>query len=587
MSHTAKNYANLDFPLNVFAYCLCMQEGQVDYLHYGLFDENESIQDAKIAQQRATDFLLAKLPKPCRILEIGVGLGTTASQLAKLGYIVTAISPDQKQIAIAKNNVADKVKLECTTLEEFTAPNNSFDVILLQESAQYLNVLALFNKVHGLLTTNGLVFIADEIGLRRTETDTPNELPLLDYTIAQAQRCGFKLTEQVDLSKQAAPSVDYLLWVIAKYRTNILLDLQLESSILTELETSLQKYQQKYLAGIYGYVFLQFTKTVTPRWQINIITVQDIPAVCNLFNEVFAPETMTPEFWHWKYGDNRELCIVAWHNNKIVGYLGGIKKEIYYFGQPKFAVQIADVMVSRQERAVLTKHSVLFLIETTFFENNVGYGTNAWISYGFPNEAHLKVGKRLGLLGVYDAIGRKIVELGWSTVSGKSKLWTRIRHLQPNQPEQNKQIIDKLWRQMQISLQHAIVGIHSWEYVQYRYLLHPHHEYELLLITRRFTGRALGVAIIYRQEDICHIRDFIGDIKYVPEVIQQIRRIAGNWGMRQVKSWITDNFLKTFPISEIEIKDMAYIPHNTWSKYLPPETEEGHWWLMSGDTDFL
>ena len=585
MSHTAKNYASLDFPLNVFAYCLCVQEGQVDYLHYGLFNENESIQDAKIAQQRATDFLLAKLPKPCRILEIGVGLGATASQLAKRGYTVTGISPDQKQINIAKNNVTDKVKLECTTLENFTAPANSFDVILLQESAQYLNVLALFNKVHDLLTDDGLVFITDEIALRRTETDISTDLPLLDYTISQAQRCGFKLTEQVDLSKLAAPSVDYLLRVIDKYRTDILTDLQLKPSELDGLQDSLQKYHQKYLDGRYGYIFLQFTKIAAPRWKISLVTEQDSIAVRNLFDEVFDPETMSPEFWCWKYGDGKGLSIAAWNGDRMVGHFGGIKKEIRYFGQPKFTVQLADVMVSPQERAVLTKHSALFLIETTFLENNIGYGANTWIGYGFPNDVHLKVAKRLNLLGVHDAIGRKIVELSWSTIASKAQLWSRIRHLQPS--ETNKQIINQLWQQMQTSLQHAIVGIHSWEHIQYRYLLHPHHKYELLLITRRFTGQALGVVVINRQENICNIRDFIGNIKYIPEVIQQIRRIAGNWGMLHVKSWITDNFIETFPTSEVETKDMAYIPHNTWSKYLPPETEEGHWWLMSGDTDFL
>ncbi|MCK5876325.1 MAG: class I SAM-dependent methyltransferase, partial [Candidatus Marithrix sp.] len=522
MLHTAKNYANLNFPLNVFAYCLCVQEGNVDYLHYGLFAEDESIQDAKTAQQRSTDFLLSKLPKPCRILEIGVGLGATALQLAKLGYTVTGISPDSKKIALAKNNVADlatKINLKCTTLDNFIAPANSFDIILLQESAQYLENLALFNKAHELLTPSGSVFIVDEIALQRNETDTLPCLPLVDHTIAQAQRCGFKLTEQVDLSKQATPSVSYLLWVINKYYADILVDLNLTASVLDELQASLQQYQQKYHEGHYGYVFLQFTKIKTPRWKITLVTKQDSVATRSLFDEVFDPEVMSPEFWKWKYGDDRGLCVAAWRNGKMVGHFGGIKKAIYYFGQPKFTVQLADVMVSTKERAILTKRSALFLIETTFLENNIGYGANTWIGYGFPNDVHLKLAKRLGLLGVHDAIGRKIVELGWSTIIGKPNLWTRIRHLQPSQIESNKLIVNKLWQQMRSSLTHAIVGVHDWKCVEYRYLLHPQHKYELLLVTRRFTGKALGIAIICRQEDICHIRDFIGKPKYVPEII--------------------------------------------------------------------
>ncbi|MDM8569458.1 class I SAM-dependent methyltransferase, partial [Thiotrichales bacterium HSG1] len=549
-----------------------------------------SIQDAKIAQQRSTDFLLDKLPKPCRILEIGVGLGTTALQLAELGHMVTGITPDAEQVAIAKNNIADsngKIKLECTTLENFTAQSESFDVILLQESAQYLENLALFNKAYELLTPDGTVFIVDEVALQRTETDDIHALPLVDHTIAQAQRCGFKLAEQIDLSKQAAPSVDYLLWTIAKYHTDIMADLNLSTSLLDDLQTTLQQYQQKYRNGCYGYTFLRFAKTKAPRWKISLVTEQNSTEVRNLFDQVFKPETMSAEFWRWKYGDGKGLCVAAWRNGNMIGHFGGIKKPIYYFGQPKFTVQLADVMVSTEERAILTKRSALFLIETTFLENNIGYGANTWIGYGFPNDAHLKLAKRLGLLGVHDAIGRKIVELGWSTTIGKPSLRTRIRHLQPSQTKQNELIINKLWQQMRFSLTHAIVGTHSWKHIEYRYLLHPQHKYELLLVTRRFTGQALGVAVICRQEDVCHIRDFIGKPKHVPEVIRQVRRVAGNWGMQQVKVWITDNFIQSFPSSEIEVKTMAAIPHNTWSKYLPPESEEGHWWLMSGDTDFL
>ena len=41
-------YKDLSFPLNVFAHVLLIQEGRTDYLHYGLFQENQT--DLRAAQ---------------------------------------------------------------------------------------------------------------------------------------------------------------------------------------------------------------------------------------------------------------------------------------------------------------------------------------------------------------------------------------------------------------------------------------------------------------------------------------------------------------------------------------------------------
>ncbi len=587
VSNRPKNYANLDFPLNVFAYCLCAEEGKVDYLHYGLFEATETLQHAQLAQQRSTDFLIARLPPPpCRILEVGVGFGTSAKLLIERGYQVTGISPDAAQIDLAKQRVSEKVNLQCTTLQALAPDETGYDVILMQESAQYIETLALFNKAQQLLNEGGCLLIADEVALRR-EADDDQGLPLVDYTVAQAQRCGFELHQQVDLSTQAAPSVDYLLAGVAKYRARLLADLNLTPGALDDLASSLRQYRQKYRDGRYGYVFLQFLKTHVPRWQITLVSEQESQAVCALFDEVFQPKTMSQAFWAWKYRPGRCLSTAAWRDNKMVAHFGGIKREILYYGTPKWAVQLADVMVSPKDRSILTRRGALFLIEATFLEKNIGYGAHTWIGYGFPNDLHLKLAQKLGLLGLHDAVGRKIVEIGWSATTGRPSMRSRIRHLIPTQEARNRAILDQLWQEMQPGLQHAIVGVRNWDYIQYRYQQHPHFQYELLLISGRLTGKPLGVAVIFRDQEICQIRDYIGDIKEIPEVVRQVRRMAGNWGMRQVKLWISDNFVDVFPPSEMEPVVTTYVPHNTWSKYLPPEQPEGHWWLMSGDTDFL
>ena len=69
-------YKNLTFPFNVYAYSLILEEGKVDYLHYGF---NPQINGIYQAQQNSTDFIMNQLPAaPIDILEVGGGILITA-----------------------------------------------------------------------------------------------------------------------------------------------------------------------------------------------------------------------------------------------------------------------------------------------------------------------------------------------------------------------------------------------------------------------------------------------------------------------------------------------------------------------------
>jgi len=320
------------------------------------------------------------------------------------------------------------------------------------------------------------------------------------------------------------------------------------------------------------------------RWNITTITENDKVAIRELFNEVFAPEKMSDALWEWKYGNGRGLGIAAWRDGKMVAHYGGIVRHIRYFGEDKLAVQIADVMVLAKERGFLTRHGAFFLTASIFPEQYVGYDAKTWLGYGFPNERHMKIAEHLDL---YARVG-KMVQLSWQSSAAKPDLWTRIRHLQPLHHKKNKSIINKLWMNMANGLKKALVGVRDWNYVKHRYFLHPHKQYEVLLISKRFTNQALAVVVIRRENETCRIMDFIGNPKYLAETIKQIRRMAGVWGMKTVIVWITANFSKVFPQQDAEEHDLEIIiPHTIWSKTVPPAEIEGHWWLMSGDTDFL
>jgi SAM-dependent methyltransferase len=127
----------LVFPLNVYAEALRLEYGAIDSLHLGLMKPGDS--SLPRAQARATERLLALLPPPpCRILEVGVGLGKTFERLAQAGHEVTGITPDHQQIKVVRDRIGDIGHLICTRFEDLKTSSPLFDVILFQESAQYL-----------------------------------------------------------------------------------------------------------------------------------------------------------------------------------------------------------------------------------------------------------------------------------------------------------------------------------------------------------------------------------------------------------------------------------------------------------------
>src|SRR5437762_183081 len=116
---------------------LTHEEGAVRYLHYGLFERPDDSIDA--AQERSTELLLSRLPPPpARLLDVGVGLGTTLERLTRLGYDAEGITPDEKQAALAREPVA------VASFETFDG--GPYDLLLFQESSQYIDSDALFAK---------------------------------------------------------------------------------------------------------------------------------------------------------------------------------------------------------------------------------------------------------------------------------------------------------------------------------------------------------------------------------------------------------------------------------------------------------
>ena len=246
-------YRDFYYPLNVFMHILTAEEGDVRYLHYGIFEnERESI---GAAQEHSTELLLERLPRPpASVLDVGVGVGTTLSRLTSMRYDVTGITPDSKQIAMVRSRFGDAVRVELTPFETIPA-SRSYDCVVFQESSQYIDSEALFEKAREVTRH---VVVLDEFAA--CPVDVPGALHQLSEFLGAAERSGFRKIEEVDLSMKAVPTIDYFRSRIPRYREALIESVGVTSQQIDELIASGERYRDLYTRGTYVYRLLQFRR---------------------------------------------------------------------------------------------------------------------------------------------------------------------------------------------------------------------------------------------------------------------------------------------------------------------------------------
>jgi cyclopropane fatty-acyl-phospholipid synthase-like methyltransferase len=247
-------FREFPFPLNVLLTVLDREEGSVGSMHYGLFETPAD--SIAAAQERSTALLLSRLPPPpARLLEVGIGLGTTLARLARMGYATEGITPDPVQAAAAKARHGERLPVHTTPLEYFETANR-YDAVFFQESSQYIESDALFRKVRALIPPGGRVVVLDEFALRPVEK--PGALHRLDLFLEAALREGFRLEEDLDVSRRAMPTIDWFLERIPKHREAIHGSLGVKDGQVDALLASGREYRELYETGAYGYRLLKF-----------------------------------------------------------------------------------------------------------------------------------------------------------------------------------------------------------------------------------------------------------------------------------------------------------------------------------------
>ena len=575
--------AAFTFPLNVYARLLELREGRVDYLHYGVFQFPD--EPVPVAQQRASDLMQEVLPRPCRLLEVGIGLGTTLARLRAMGYDACGITPDMAQIQAARERHGDTLPVVPSRLEDFDRDAGQWQALLFQESAQYIPPVALFEAADRLLHDGpSTIVVTDEFALDRRE-DAHQGLHALGAFCALAVRRGWTLTKRVDLSQQVRPTLDYLLRGISDSGDRLAAGLGLTRERISGLAESLRRYQQLYEEGVFGYALLRFDRASKPQERLVEIGPEHAAAMRQLFADVFRHE-MTPEHWHWKYGEGRGRGIALMRGERMLAHYGGVTRRVLCRGEPVLASQSCDVMVDQRGRAGLVRHGPMAQVASTFLETQLGWGQPHRLGFGFPSDRAFGAAQRLGLYAAVDSVTRATWPAAARAGRGVAED-LRAADLAPG--GRRRATVDSLWQQMADALRDAVVGVRDAAWLLHRYFGRPGVAYDVVYLRRRWTRRPVGLVVLRRHERHLEVLDLVGPPSAFPALIALARQRAAEDGLERVECWVTASHLHLLsaidPPSFTATPMGITVPANVHTPG-PVEEVRDRWFLLAGDADF-
>ncbi len=570
-------HKNFSFPLNVYSHVLRLDYGDFQYLHYGMFEPGQM--DVIVAQENATKLLFSRLPPhPCSILEVGIGTGTTLSKLVQAGHIATGITPDESQILYAKSLHGDDLPAVCEKFEDF-ADGRTFDLIVFQESAQYIGTADLFRKASALLNESGEIIIMDEMSLRSGPPEDPG-LPLLDDYLSLAVELGFDTVERLDLTALATPTNDYILDAVSRHRERLIMDLGMPAADIDGLLSSAQAYVRKYADGRYGYGLLRFKKKPPPKWLTDWAGPTDEAELLALFRRAFGYD-MNPALWRWKYAGLDRSGALTRRDGRVVAFYGGIPRTIRLFGSQATAVQIGDVMVDPAERGVLTRRGPFFLAASHYLRHCVGIGKAFPLAFGFPSQRACRLGERLG---IYAKVG-EIMRIDWPALKAWPNPRLRTRPLDASKAATAE--ADWLWLEMAAALSRQIVGVRDFAYLRRRYLEHPTVSYRVLMVSSRISAKPFGIIVVRDEGEELELVDVVALPERLAALVKIVRRLACNLGKPKAYTWITVQHAGLFAGESGAVSPTGIVvPAFNWQQGMPPAEIDGHWWLTAGDTDF-
>ena len=252
----------LEFPFCYYAYVID-REGVIDYFHYGLWETGTV--GLKEAQENLASMMKSLIPTGSnRILDVGCGLGRTTRDLAAQGYSIIGISPDRRLMEMAKAKYYECAPLLVISSFEDYKSTDLFDVILFQESAQYVKDLKfLFLHCKELLIEPGYVLMCDEIRYKNSQDYSFHEKMEI---IKTASDCGFTVVLNKDISDKVLETRNFALRSFVENRDAIITEFSsIRENAKQEVEFLIEgwkRHSSMFERKMFGYEVFLFQQSI-------------------------------------------------------------------------------------------------------------------------------------------------------------------------------------------------------------------------------------------------------------------------------------------------------------------------------------
>jgi ABC-type polysaccharide/polyol phosphate transport system ATPase subunit len=314
------------------------------------------------------------------------------------------------------------------------------------------------------------------------------------------------------------------------------------------------------------------------RWRAIDATQQHESMLLTLFKHSFGHSTNADQ-WRWKYRFATSPGTLVLEGDRAVAFNGGMPRTAYIQGVQETAVQMGDVMVTPDQRGILTRRGPFYLSVMNFFKNQVGQNKNYSLAFGFPNARHAKLGMKQGLYCQVD----KIVQARWPALTGRS-FTLGAKQLTASQLS----LVDPLWNTMKDDALALAICARDAQWIEHRYFNKPGHNYLVFHVFHRITRQTHGVIVLKPQgEDGIEILDIIAPKKHFPNLIKVAQMATHRLGLPWLFGWFSPQAINwastTNPI--IEETDVV-VPGSAVNDEAWALRVKDRWWLMGGDTDF-
>jgi hypothetical protein len=322
------------------------------------------------------------------------------------------------------------------------------------------------------------------------------------------------------------------------------------------------------------------------RYHARYLGPSDADALIALHLAIFGG-SFNKKWFQWKYHDYQNPSLGLWtHGGQLIAHCGGIKRALFFKKILVHGLQITDVMVHPQWRAILSRRGPFYWVSYLFYQDQIGSDRPAQLGYGFPSMRHLQLATKLGLL----QDGGTIWQMHWPSLPQNNTWFWRYEILEPHEPRWSS-AIENAWHSMQTQAGALHLGDRSLMTMQWRYRLHPEHDYLYLSLQRSWSSSPSGIAIVRRHPDLDRgllWLDWIGPPNQLKDALALVRQYASHHHFTEVLAWgshtVRETLRSTLQYSETPIAGLG-IP--TQSDVAGETLAQQPWWWMAGDTDFL